>query len=279
MTKKKLSALELALKKISKTAKGYTDDQIDLSKVRMYVKATANTGFLKTYILSFAKTQGEIVAGNTIGEIDIPKDFLVKSSKLLTVEAGTGDNDGKFMVVKENNVAVATPYEAPATVTGAGSWMDFVINTKGTTEAETDTHISIDLSTFIDIYTNGNGLDLNNKVFSIKLKQVNNADASGLEVSADGLAIKIDSSNANGLAITSAGLKLALAQASTNGAGGSNGAMSAQDKENLDTLVEDMNIDLLSDAEIGSWFGYANDSDMVTTTLPAVSDDSITDEA
>jgi hypothetical protein len=50
--------------------------------------------------------------------------------------------------------------------------------------------------------------------------------------------------------------------------------MSAQDKENLNKL----NIDLCSDAEIGSWFGYASNSTMVTTTLPAVSDDSIEDE-
>ena len=88
------------------------------------------------------------------------------------------------------------------------------------------------------------------------------------------LAIKIDSSNANGLALTSAGLKLALATPSTAGVGGTNGAMSAQDKENLDKL----NIALCSDAEIGSWFGYASNSTMVTTTLPAVSDDSIEDE-
>lgn len=279
MAKKKLSAIGLTLKKISKTSKVYTDEQIDLSKLRKYEKGTANTGYLKTIILSAAKTLALAEADANRIEIDIPKDFLVKSSKLLTVEAGTGANEGKYMVVKENNVAVGTPYEAPSTVTAAGSWLDFVINTKGTTEAEADTHISVDLSTFIDIYTNGNGLNLDNKVFSIKLKQVSNADASGLEVDSDGLAIKIDSSNANGLAITAAGLKLALATASTNGAGGSNGAMSAQDKENLDNLVEDMDLSLISDAEIGSWFGYADDSEMVTTTLPGVSDDSITDEA
>jgi hypothetical protein len=51
--------------------------------------------------------------------------------------------------------------------------------------------------------------------------------------------------------------------------------MSAADKEKLDKL----GIDLLTDAEIGSWFGYASNSTMVTTTLPAVSDDSITEES
>jgi len=282
MAKKKHSAIGLVLKKISKTSKGYTDEQIDLSKLRRYEKGTANTGYLKTIILSSAKTQAAAEADANRIEIDIPKDFLVKKGKshLLTVVAGTGDNEGKWMVTKVDSTAVAEPYEAPSTVTGAGQWMDLVINTKDTENgSETDDHLSINVTELMDIYTNGDGLSLDNKVFSIKLKKVDNADASGLEVSSDGLAIKIDSSNANGLSITAEGLKLALATPSTNGAGGSNGAMSAQDKENLDNLVEDMDLSLISDAEIGSWYGYAADSEMVTTTLPGVSDDSITDEA
>lgn len=274
-----LKALGIILKKVATLAKKYTDLQISANSINLYVKATANTGYLKTYIISTAKSLAEVTPQNTIGEIDIPKDFLVKSSKLLTVVAGEGADEGKWMVTEENNVAVAEPYEAPAAVTGAGKWIDLAVNT--VEGDETAQHICVDLSSFIDIYTNGNGIDLNNKVFSIKL----NATASGLMVDANGLAINIDSANANGLAITAEGLKLGLAQASTNGAGGANGAMSAQDKEHLDGLVEDMDLTLLTDAEIASWYDYditgtpaeGSDAAAVKAAIEGVSTDSITD--
>ena len=267
MAKKKLSALELKLKKLGLLAKSYTDAKAAAEKVYLIQKSTANTGYLKTYIFAAGvSAENEVTNDNKIGEIDIPKDFLVKEGKMLTVEAGTGANDGKFMVVAENGTAVGTAYEAPSGVTAAGQWIDLVINTKGTTEAETATHIVFDVTKLVDIYTNGNGLNLSNGQFSIKLKQVSNADASGLEVSSDGLAVKIGT--ANGLSIDATGLNLAVATQSAAG------AMSAADKTALDNL----NQSLLTDAELGSWFGYASDSTMVTTTLPAVSDDSLTDE-
>ena len=269
MTKKTLSANELKLKKIALAGKQFAIDQVNAAKLKKYEKGTPNTGFLKTIILSSAASLAAAEADANRIEIDIPKEFLLKSSKLLTVVAGTGANEGKFMVTEEDNVAVAESYEAPAAVTAAGSWIDMVVNTQG--DDETATHICVDLSKFIDIYSNGNGLNLDNKVFSIKLKQANNADASGLEVTADGLAIKLGT-NTNGLSITANGLELALATTS------SAGAMSAEDKVKLNKALTSDDIALLTDAEIGSWYGYAADSEMVTTTLPAVSSASITDE-
>ena len=277
MTKKVLTASELKQKKQSHLAKKYIDLQLAANKLNKYEKGTANTGYLKTIILSSAKTLALAEADANRIEIDIPKDFLVKSGKshLLTVVAGTGANVGKYMVTKVDSAAVAEPYEAPATVTGAGQWMDLVINTKDSAQGtETDEHLSINITELVDVYTAGNGLQLDNKVFSIKLKQVSNADASGLEVSADGLAIKIDSNNANGLAITADGLKIALATST------SAGAMSAADKKNLDQ-------ELLTDAEMASWFGWditgtpeaGSDEEAVKTMLQNISSDSITDEA
>lgn len=268
MTKKVLSENELKLKKIALAGKKYAEDLVNGAKLNKYEKGTANTGYLKTIILSTATTQQAAEADANRIEIDIPKEFFLKGKKLLNVEAGTGDNEGKFMVTKEDNVAV-TPYEANSQVDAAGTWLDLIVNTAD--DDETAQHTLIDLTAFIDIYTNGNGLNLNNKVFSIKLKQVANADASGLEVSADGLAIKLGT-NTNGLSITANGLELALATTS------SAGAMSAADKVKLNKALTSDDIALLTDAEIGSWFGFAADSTMVTTTLPAVSSDSITDE-
>lgn len=274
MGKLTLKALGVLLKMAVVAVKKYIDLKINANSVHIFEKSTANTGFLKTYVVTTAASLAAVTALNTIGEIDIPKDFLLKDSVQLTVVEGTGDNVGKFMVTEEDNVAVATPYEANAQVNAAGSWLDLIVNTQA--GDETAVHQLINLSKFIDIYSNGLGLNLNGKAFSIKL----NATASGLFVDADGLKIFIDSNNANGLAITADGLKLALATQSAAG------AMSATDKTNLDGLVEDMDLTLISNAEIASWLGYditgtpaeGSEAAEVKTALEGVSSDSITDE-
>ena len=274
MGKLTLSALAVLIKKAVIGVIKYIDLKINANSVHIFEKDTANSGYLKTYVVATAASLAAVTALNTIGEIDIPKDFLLKDSVQLTVVEGTGDNVGKFMVTEEDNVAVATPYEANSQVNAAGSWLDLIVNTQA--GDETAVHQLINLSKFIDIYTNGLGLNLSNKAFSIKL----NATASGLSVDVDGLKILIDSSNANGLAITANGLK--LAQATQSAAG----AMSAADKTNLDGLVEDMDLDLATDAEIASWMGYditgtpaeGSEAAQIKAALEGVSSDSITDE-
>ena len=247
MAKKKLSELELILKKLGFVAKTYTDEQVAANAVHIIEQGTAESGYLKTYIFAKGVTlESEVTQDNLIGKVNIPKDFLVTAVKRVTVEAGTGALEGKWVIVSENGTAVT-----PSILSVA--W---------------------NLSELIDVYTGGNGIDVTNNVITIDLDANGGLEFTGSTDGAKKLAIKIDSSNANGLALTSAGLKLDLATPSTAGVGGTNGAMSAQDKENLDKL----NIALCSDAEIGSWFGYASNSTMVTTTLPAVSDDSIEDE-
>jgi hypothetical protein len=286
MGKLTLKAIGVLLKKIAYIAKQYTDFSISANSVHLYEKATANTGYLKTYILSTALSLATVSAGNTIGEIDIPKDLLVKSGKLLVVEAGEagGTWDGKLVVVAENGVALesANYYEAPSTINAAGSWIDLVINTVA--GDETASHVSFNVSKLIDIYTNGNGLDLNNGAFSIKL----NATASGLTVDANGLAININSSNAHGLSITASGLELALAVApdQANSVAGNDGAISAAFKGQLDKNLDDCDMELLTDAELASWFGYditgtpasGSEAETIKTGLTNLSTDSITDE-
>lgn len=274
MGKLTLSALAILIKKAVIGVIKYIDLKINANSIHIFEKATANSGYLKTYVVTTAASLAAVTALNTIGEIDIPKDFLLKDSVQLTVVEGTGDNEGKFMVTEEDNVAVETPYEANAQVNAAGSWLDLIVNTQA--GDETAVHQLINLSKFIDVYSNGVGLNLSNKTFSIKL----NATASGLYVDVDGLKILIDPNNANGLDITAAGLKLALATQSAAG------AMSATDKTNLDGLVEDMDMTLATDAEIASWMGYditgtpaeGSEAAQIKAALEGVSSDSITDE-
>ena len=148
-------------------------------------------------------------------------------------------------------------------MTGAGQWIDLVVNSVA--GDETAQHICVDLTSFIDVYTNGNGINLDNKVFSITL----NATASGLEVDSNGLKIKLGT-NTNGLSITSNGLELATATTE------SAGAMSAADKVKINKALTSDDIALMTNAEIGSWFGY--DATESASILGSVSDDSITDE-
>lgn len=274
MGKLTLSALAVLIKKSVIGVIKYIDLKINANSVHIFEKASANNGYLKTYVVTTAASLAAVTALNTIGEIDIPKDFLLKDSVQLTVVEGTGDNEGKFMVTEEDNVAVETPYEANAQVNAAGSWLDLIVNTQA--GDETAVHQLINLSKFIDVYSNGLGLNLSGKTFSIKL----NATASGLYVDVDGLKILVDPNNANGLDITAAGLKLALATQSAAG------AMSAEDKGNLDGLVEDMDMTLATDAEIASWIGYditgtpavGSEAAQIKAALEGVSSDSITDE-
>lgn len=285
MGKKKLSEIDLLIKKSNAVGKKYTDLKLSASKLNKYEKSEANEGYLKTIILSAAKTQAAAEADPNRIEIDQPKDFLLKSKKLLIVEAGTGENEGKLLVVKEDGKAVDAPYEAPAQITKAGAYLDLVVNTVD--DDETDRHTIVDLSMFIDVYVKGNGIKIDDHVISIALRKSGEDANSGLAFGEDGnLYIAINTAKANGLAIGPNGLELGLAEASTDGEGGKNGVMSAQDKENLDYVVEATDMSLATDAEIASWYGFditgeledGSDAAAIKAALDAVSDDSITDE-
>ena len=118
-------------------------------------QATAETGFLSTYYLT--------KDGAQVGEkINIPKDFLVNSADIKTVD--TADQ----------------PY-AGAQV--GDLYIDFVINSK--TADDTASHVYLPVNELVDAYTSGNGIDISaSNVVSVK---IDSANANGLEVGAAGL--------------------------------------------------------------------------------------------
>lgn len=144
--------------------------------------ATAETGYLKTYKLQ-ANTgdAGAYVDVSGAASINIPKDFLVKSATLGEVET---DDDP------------VAGYEV------GDKYLDFVINTKGVDEAETDEHIYINVKDLFNPYLAGVGLALNGNTFSVAV-----AANGGLAVDANGVAVKLDNTigglvvGANGLAV------------------------------------------------------------------------------
>ena len=168
-------------------------DEEVVKSVEVAKDTTATTGYAASYTISVNGTALDT-------KINIPKDFLVKGATLETV--ATAD----------------TPY------TGAvvgDKYIDFEVNTKsdGDGSTETSTHIYLPVNDLVDVYTAGNGLALSNGQFSVN----------------------VDTANANGLSVGANGLALATVTASTSGSGGTNGAMLATDKEKLDGISTEAN--------------------------------------
>ncbi len=195
-------------------------------------KATANTGYAASYTV---KANGVALSP----DIDIPKDFLVKSATLETVT--TAD----------------TPYSGAQV---GDKYIDFTINAKDA--SATAEHIYLPVNDLVDVYTEGNGIDVSN---------------------ANVISVVIDNSNANGLSVGANGVALATVTASTSGTGGSNGAMLATDKEKLNGISTEANkvtvttqkagtieidgtsktiVDIATDAEV---------AEMIDAALPAPS--------
>ena len=134
------------------------DHEIDVVK-----KATSNDGYIATYQVT--------VDGTAVGaDINIPKDYLVKSANIKVV--ATADD----------------PYTGAAV---GDKYIDFVVNTVDGTDNES--HIYLSVQDLVDEYTAGDGIDISDtNVISIKL----GTNANGLKVGANGL--ELDEAVANG---------------------------------------------------------------------------------
>lgn len=125
------------------------DHTVDVVK-----KATANAG----YIASYQVTVDDTVVG---ADINIPKDYLVKSADIKVVAAA----------------------DDPYTGAAAGDkYIDFVVNTVGGDDNES--HIYLSVQDLVDEYTAGDGIEISaTNVIAIKL----GTNANGLKVGAAGL--------------------------------------------------------------------------------------------
>ncbi len=127
--------------------------------------------------------------GVTQTTINIPKDQFLKNASF-----------------------IANAGAVPAGKTAPGTDFPYLLfewqnSDQGATIADT----WIPCKSLVDIYTEGNGIDITNNVVSAV----------------------VDSTNANGLSVGANGLALATVVASTSGEGGSNGAMTASQAEKL----------------------------------------------
>lgn len=125
------------------------DHTVDVVK-----KTTANDGYIATYQVT--------VDGTVVGaDINIPKDYLVKSAEIKVVD--TADD----------------PYTGAAI---GDKYIDFVVNTVGGDGNES--HIYLSVQDLVDEYTAGDGIDISaTNVIAIKL----GTNTNGLKVGAAGL--------------------------------------------------------------------------------------------
>ena len=127
---------------------------------------TATDGYLATYQL---QKNGAAAGVN----IDIPKDYLVKSA---SIKISTGDGD-------------------PSGFPAGTKYIDFVINTHDTIAGTgTESHIYLNVQDLVDAYTAGNGISISDSN-EVSAKVV---AANGLSVDANGIKMSLASGNAAG---------------------------------------------------------------------------------
>ena len=140
--------------------------QPDVPQYTIVKLGTATEGYIATYQLQKDGTQ---VGAN----IDIPKDYLVKSAE---IKVSTGDGD---------------PSGFPAGI----KYIDFIINTHDTASGTgTESHIYLDVQSLVDTYKAGNGIEISG-TNEISTKVI---EANGLSVGASGIAMALASDTENG---------------------------------------------------------------------------------
>ena len=139
---------------------------IQIPEYNVAKQATAEAGFLSTYYLT--------KDGAQVGEkINIPKDFLVNSADIKTVE--TAD----------------TPYEGAQV---GDLYIDFVINSKSADD--TASHVYLPVNELVDAYTGGNGIEVSAQ--NLISAKIDTANANGLGVTAAGFKVDVATASTAG---------------------------------------------------------------------------------
>jgi hypothetical protein len=130
------------------------------------------------------------------------------------VQKGEKINIPKDYLVKAAEVKTVTTADTPITGYTVGQkYIDFTVNTVGGDGNASHLYILVD--ELMQPLKSGNGIIVGDD---------------------NTISVSVDSSNANGLSAGAGGVALATVTASTSGVGGSNGAMTAADKEKLDGI-------------------------------------------
>ena len=139
---------------------------IQIPEYSVAKQATAEAGFLSTYYLT--------KDGAQVGEkINIPKDFLVNSADIKTVETAN------------------TPYEGAQV---GDLYIDFVINSKSADD--TASHVYLPVNELVDAYTGGNGIEVSAQ--NLISAKIDTANANGLAVTTAGFKLDLATTSTAG---------------------------------------------------------------------------------
>lgn len=143
-----------------------TAPTVTVPEYKIVKLSTATDGYLATYQLQKDNTAAGV-------NIDIPKDYLVKSASIKTA---VGDSD-------------------PSGFPAGTKYIDFVINTYDSQQGTgTESHIYLNVQDLVDAYTAGNGIEISGaNVVSAKVVSEN-----GLSVDATGIKIGLASADSAG---------------------------------------------------------------------------------
>lgn len=177
--------------------KTVVDEKVAAVKIPEYTiakSAVATEGYLASYELQKDGAPAGV-------KIDIPKDYLVKSAE---IKESAGEED-------------------PSTFPAGTKYIDFVINTSE--DDGTEKHIYLNVEDLVDVYTAGDGVEIDPETNAIK--------------------VKLDAASANGLAVDASGLKLNVAS------GDAAGAMSSADYTKLQGIAAGAQVNVLEGVKIG----------------------------
>ena len=160
---------------------GVTVNSTDLSisskkaslSITMYKKTTATSGYAATYQLKVNNT--------AVGDdINIPKDMVVSDGSVVDVVFKSSDSTLHEGSESGTDVTVEITGSATASASDAGKYIKLTIANASAT------HLWVKVDELIDTYTAGNGLNLNNGTFSVKLTSGESnlvVDSTGLHLS------------------------------------------------------------------------------------------------
>jgi len=148
-----------------------------ISSIKNYIDAKAVSASAVTIEESspadYAKAYTFSQNGTEIGTINIPKDFLVKSGKVIEVVEFNGQYYDK----------TDTGHTNPLPVNAAGKYLDFVVNTKDSSAGAEEYHMYIAVSDLVDVYTGDDTeyieVDIDSNVITATLKDAMIADEIG----------------------------------------------------------------------------------------------------
>ena len=161
--------------------KSYVEEQVNgIPEYTIRETTTNPTEHLKSYQLFKGDTP---VEGSVI---DIPKDYLVKSASVETVNDSDKAENGKFYNNEDFKVG--------------DKYIDFIINTKDS-ESSGGEHLYINVTDLVDVYTEGNGISIDGNQISVKItenEQYIAVDENGIHTNVQTIANA--SKDSNGLA-------------------------------------------------------------------------------